>query len=254
MKHTDKQFVISPTDMGEVGLDPKDQFILLSIRKYMNKDTNISTVSLKTLSKDTTASINTIRKSIDKLAQKNYLEIIRDKKCFSYKILDPDKFEPFSYDFIENSDLSFVEKAYVVAAQQYMFKDIKGLGKISMCNSDLANKINSSERTIRRTDKLLEEKGLLAIVKNDKVLPELGFCKSNTKIFFLAKMLQDIIWTLRDHEDRLLELEQDKYTNNEEFEKLNNKIKQQDKVINKLVDYINKTNPEKKVEYKTIID
>lgn len=201
----------------------------------MNKDSHVAIVSLKKLSEDTGASTNTIKKCIDHLVDKEYVVIDKSQKCNKYKLLNPEQFEMFSYDFLKNTELSFTEKAYICASQQFMFKDIQGIGKISMSNEKLAEKINTSERSIRRADKSLIDKGLLTLVKNNTALEEYGYCKSNTKIFFLAKMLQTILWKVEDHDSRI-----------EQLEKSN---REKDKLIEKLSERVSELEKDKKPNY-----
>ena len=60
------------------------------------------------------------------------------------------------------------------------------------------------ESTIRKCDKELENKNYLTILKNEIRDLETG-CFTNTKIFKLGELGQAIIWTLKNHEDRINE-------------------------------------------------
>lgn len=83
-----------------------------------------------------------------------------------------------------------------------MFKDIEGEGKISYSNSELADKINISEKSVIRYNNSLERKGYLTKVKANIKDLESGCCKE-IKIFDLNKMLQQIVWILKNHEERI---------------------------------------------------
>ena len=105
----------------------------------------------------------------------------KNAKFCSSKCSEAKKHELSYKDFLENKDVSFASKAYILASQQYMFKDIQGVGKIGYSNRQLSNKINMPESTIRKCDKELENKNYLTILKNEIRDLETG-CFTNTKI------------------------------------------------------------------------
>lgn len=47
-----------------------------------------------------------------------------------------------------------------------MYKDIEGLGKLSLSNREIAKNINTSEFTVRKCNNELERNNYLTIVKN----------------------------------------------------------------------------------------
>lgn len=156
-----KQFVIYPHEEQEFnGLTPADKLIYLVIRRYMNQDSMSCYVSYTTITRDCGAAAKTIKKCVDNLVKEGYLETKRDGKRIVYKFNNKKKFEPFSYDFLDNPNLTFTEKSYIVASQQYMYKE-GNEGKISYTNRELSRKINMSESTISRCNYSLERKGYL---------------------------------------------------------------------------------------------
>jgi DNA-binding transcriptional regulator YhcF (GntR family) len=158
-----KRHVQVPNDMTIAHtISPKDLLIYTAIKRYANKD-GISYPSLKRISEDSGAAINTIRKSISLLEKEGYIEIDKSKKNNIYHCKKYDNFEPFSYEFLDKKDLSFTDKAYYIASQQYMIKD-NNEGKISFTNKELAKVINTSESTISRCNKNLQDKGYLTIL------------------------------------------------------------------------------------------
>lgn len=201
MKNMNKQHVQLPNNMT-LDVKPKDLLIYVTIKRHMNKETKKAFPALTTICAESGASINSVRSSIKNLVEHEYLKVEKDGKKNVYVFTSYKNFEPFSYDFLDQKDLSYEEKSYIIAAQQYMFKDVEGEGKISMSNKELATKINTSERSIIKYNKSLERKGfLLKIPANLKEL-ESGCCKE-IKIFDLNKMLQQIIWVLQNHEERI---------------------------------------------------
>lgn len=222
-----KQHVQLPIKLEDCDLNPKDQLIYLSIRRFMNNNTKIAYPSLEEISKVSGASIPTIRASIKILKDKNYFEVIKNGRSQKYKFNELKKFEPFSYDFLDKPDLTFTEKAYIVASQQYMYTDVEGVGKISYSNKELSQKINMPESTISKTNRSLQRKNYLTLIKNENKEIESG-CKTDTKLFKLNELGQAVIWVLKDHEDRI--------TDNEiRINKLEETVAEQNRLIEKLL-------------------
>lgn len=227
-QNTSKQHVQLPNKMGDNDLSPKDQLIYLSIRRFMNSQSKIAYPSLAKISEVSGASINTIRQSIKVLEEKDYLKVIKEGRSQKYQFNELKKFEPFSYDFLDKSDLTFTEKSYIVASQQFMYTDVEGIGKIAYSNKELSKKINMSEATISRTNKSLIRKNYLTLIKNESRDIETG-CKTDTKLFNLNDLGQAVIWVLKNHEDRISDTEI-------RINKLEQTIESQNKLINKLLE------------------
>lgn len=193
---TNKQHVQLPNDMT-TELTPHDLLIYISIKRYMNKDTKEAFPSINTIASKSGASVPTVRKCIRNLEESGYIEVVKiNSRKQKYRFLKYTNFEPFSYDFLDKEDISFLEKSYIIASQQYMFKE-NNTGKISMTDIDLAKKINMSNSTISRCNHSLSSKGYLDIVG----------CKQqgtgiviNEKFFHLDELGQAIVFTLQQHE------------------------------------------------------
>lgn len=210
-----------PNSMAHI-LEPKDLLIYLYIKKYMNKDTKEAFPSLETLKENSGASIPTIRNAISRLENNGYLKVSKAGNKNIYTFLKWEEFEPFSYSFLDKEDLTFQEKAYLVATQQYMFKN-DGIGKVSFTNKELSEKINLSESSIRRCDKSLEKKEYMTIIKTKVIDPVTGL-KINEKIFHLNELEQAIVFALQNHEDRITENETKIQSLNKDIELLMRKI------------------------------
>lgn len=226
MEKKNEQYVVYPHN-GNLepinGLTPQDKLIYLAIRRYMNKDTMESFPSYARLTQDIGAAAKTIKKSVDNLVREEYLQTRKVGRKIIYKFNNKKQFEPFSWDFLDKPDLTFTEKSYIVAAQQYMFKDEEE-GKISYKNNELSKLIKMSESTISRCNHSLEDKGYL------KGASEL------VKKFQLRELDQLFIWKLKEQDERIeknsndialikKELERIKLENAEMKEKLEAKNK-----------------------------
>lgn len=224
------QHVQVPNDMGTKNLTPKDQLIYTIIKSHDNP-TKGCFPSLQVLSKESGASINTIRDSIARLKEAGYIKTeLKGRK--TYYTFDPyKKFEPFSPDFISNPNISFTTKSYLIASQQFMYKDVENLGKLSFSNRELADQINMPESTIRRCNAELVSKDYLTILKNESKDIQTG-CKTDTKLYDLNKLGQAVIWAICNHEDRIQQ-------NTEDINALKARLDKQDEQLaeyKKLVD------------------
>ncbi len=195
MKNKQEQFVIYPhLDNEEVqpDLDPKDKLIYLAIRRYMNKQTKEAFPSYAKITEDTGAAAKTIKKCVNNLIDEGYLKVRKEGRKIIYEFNDKKKFEPFSYDFLDKKDLTFTEKSYIVATQQYMFKDkLTEEGRVSYTNAELSTIIKMPTSTISKCNRSLEAKGYL-----------LG-ASELIKRFQLRELDQTIIWKLQQHEEQI---------------------------------------------------
>lgn len=181
-----------PNGMGLNGLDPKDQLTYVVIRSYDKTGKMESFPNLQTLSLKTGYSVPTVRESIKRLVNKKYLSIRKDGRKNVYVFNKCVKYEPFSPEFIDNTEISPLAKSYIVASQQYMFKDAVGYGKISYTNAELAQKINMPESSISKCNRELERKGFLEVLKNAKRDMETGLADT-TKVIYLTDLGQSVI-------------------------------------------------------------
>lgn len=206
-KETNKHHVQVPNDMTEQNnsLKPGDLLIYATIKRHMNKDTKTCYPSLNTIAAESGASINTVRSSIQNLINTQYIEVTQKGRGKLYKFLKWDKFEPFSYDFLDNKKLSFKEKAYILATQQYMFKNKETQnGIVTYNNIELSKRINTSPSTISRLDSSLREKEFLDINILTQKDQETGL-PIREKVFHLSKIEQAIVFILGNHEERIRE-------------------------------------------------
>ena len=187
-------------------LTPKDLLIYVCIKKFMNGVTKECFPSLETLMKLSGVTKPTVRKSIEKLKELEYITVRREGRKNVYKFSPYKNFEPFSYAFLEKEDISANEKAYLIAAQQHMFKDVDGLGKISYPDHKLSDIINMSYNSITKYNRSLAEKGYLDIIRTSAKDSVTGIM-INEKVFKLNELEQTIVFTLQNHEDRLTSLE-----------------------------------------------
>lgn len=201
-----EQYVIYPhNEDSHLSLSPGDKLIYLAIRRYMNKESMEAFPSYARITKDTGAAAKTIKKSVDRLINEGYLETRKEGKKIIYKFNNKRQFEPFSYDFLDKQDLTFTEKSYIVATQQYMYKDDEK-GNVSYTNKELSQLINMSESTISRCNHSLEVKGYLEGASDP------------IKRFQLRELDQLFIWKFKEQDERIQK-------NSEDIEYLKKELK-----------------------------
>lgn len=197
------QHVQLPNSMTESeNITAKDLVIYLTLKRHNGEKGCFP--SLETISKESGAAINTVRKCIDNLIKDGYITKERVGKYCFYKFSPYKNFEPFSYEFLDKEDLTFIQKSYLAASQQYMYIDGENSGKISMSNRELAGKIKLSESTVSKCNKALEEKNYLTII-DTKAKDVVTGCNKKEKIFALQQFGQAVAYALKNHEDRITE-------------------------------------------------
>ena len=205
MEEISKKHSQVPNNMAQDGISPREQLVYAVLHSYNNPENKVFP-SLNTLAERAQLSIPTIRESLKKLKDSGYIRIEKRGRKNYYFFEKYIKFEPFSEEFLNNKKITATTKAYLVAAQQYMFKDEKGVGKISFSNVDLSKQINMPESSIRKCNNELVKENYLTIIKNKSRDIETG-CNTDTKIFNLNELGQAIIWVLKNHEDRITDNE-----------------------------------------------
>lgn len=233
-KEISKQHTQVPNEMSKNELTPKDQLIYLAIKSFQNGQTKLCNPSLQKIAKRSGASIPTIRSCIKRLEDKEYISIKKKGRSQEYSFSPYKNFEPFSKEFLEKEDLSFTTKSYLVASQQYMFQDVEGFGKISYPNTELSEKINMPESTIRKCNQELKRKNYLTIIENESRDLETG-CKTETKLFDLNELGQAVIGALKNHEDRISKNTDDIEYLRKEIEQLKEDNKQKNILLSKLI-------------------
>ena len=207
-KESINQFVILPKK--EVGdqLQKYEILIYVAIRRYMNKNTMKAYPSLDRIQKDTGVSKATIIKIIKNIINKGYMQQESKKGVGAIYTFNNEKsFEPFSYEFLDNENLTKAEKLQILCTQQYMFKE-NGIGKISYSDNELAEKTGLNRNTIAKTNQSLMQKGFATQVTLATRDPETGLINKET-MYHLDEIGQAIVFKLKEHDDRIVKNEED---------------------------------------------
>ena len=124
----------------------------------------------------------------------------------------------FSFNFLNKKDLTFSEKAQLVASQQYLFKDpTTGDGTTNYSTRKLSEIINMPESTVRKNLNSLINKGYVEV---KDIKDEFTGLVTKQKIYHLTKLEQAIVFILKNHEDRLNSHEEELLNQKEKLQQL----------------------------------
>lgn len=238
MEAKENQFVKLPTqlqlrDNSNDDLDPKDKLIYICIRKYMNAQTGVAFPKLSTIAIESGSSVATVKKTVQKLVELEYISTEVVGKITYYKFNPIKYFEVFSYDFLNLNDITFTEKAFLVASQQYMYKDEKGIDKIAMPVLELSKKIRMSRSTVIKCIKSLEAKGYLATI-NSEVMNVRNGRTMTMMIFNLERLFQGIIWALKELNNQVTKNTEDINGINDRLDNQDARMNEQDAKLNEM--------------------
>lgn len=209
MEEKYESFKQMPSDLDNFNVRTKDIAVYLTMRQYENWQTHTTHVSVNTLSKKMGLGKSTIRKCIKNLVNDGYLSMKKiPGSSNEYAFNKTEKFEGFSDKFINNPDLTPDQKGYLAIIQQYMNTSDGERGIITLRDMDIANLTHMSRQSIYNYNRELQDKGYLVIGNSN--LPdniENSGCKSKVKVYDPKAYGQAILFTLRDHENRITDVE-----------------------------------------------
>lgn len=234
-----KQHVQVPNmDLKEQGLTNSDPYIYACIKRHMNGETKEAFPEVRTIAKESGLNKETIWNSVKRLEAAGYIKIKRAPgKSNTYIFNDYTKFEIFSFDCLDNPELSVKEKSYLIATQQYMFKNTDLMnGNITFTNKELATKIGLSLNTLKKYERSLEEKHILTLVPTQNRDPETGLnvyqrvYNFNEYMNIIALKFLETDDKINNHEDRIAALESRIETLVKSNEILTRQLQEQNKI------------------------
>lgn len=193
------QHIQVPHDLGiekEIKMNPTDYLIYGYMRKYMDKDTFQTFVSLRTLSELARVSINTVQSSIKKLNAAGEIKILEKKKGRSnvYEIQKTGRyFERFTCEFMDSQSTTPEEKGVLLAMQQYTNTEDGQFAITTKTNKELAAKMDISTKVLTRIFRQLEDKGIL-ITNRTSAIDRISGLRKSAKLIDLALICQAILF------------------------------------------------------------
>lgn len=189
-------------------LKPKDLLVYAAIAKFKNQQTQAAYPSLKTISEEVGMTAPTILKSIKALEAADLITVEERTGTSSiYHFAPYEKFQGFSYEFLNKHDLSNIEKSYIISIQDKLFlNESNRTGTTSYTNQELSQTINMDQRTISKIDKSLQNKGILELVKINTIDPETGLMV-NQKVFNIDEFANGVVFELHNQKQDIIELQ-----------------------------------------------
>lgn len=190
-------------------LRPSEILTYVTLKRYMNKDTKECYPSLDTISRVSGLSKPTIITSIKSLIDNELIEKYKKGKNNYYKFLEAneDGFEMFSFNFLDNPNLTPQEKAAYCMQQCFMFKNKDTqTGDLYYSNEVLSAKLGVSRKWLDKQNKSLESKDIITITHDRD---EITGMVNNIRHFQLSKLDQAFVCILKNHDERIKSNEDD---------------------------------------------
>ena len=171
-----KQFVTVPnTLVEEEEISPKSLVVYCAIKRFMNGKTMQCFPELATIAQKSGCSIPTVKTAINELVKHKYITV-QERKGQSnlYTFSKHKNFEPFSYDFLDDTNIKLREKAYLIAQQKNMFIKDEGIGITSYPLKTISEKTHMSESTVLRCENALIKAGYLTKVQGKEIDKDSG--------------------------------------------------------------------------------
>lgn len=171
-KKISKQHIQVSHNQGErnegikIKMNPTDYLVYGYLRKFMNRDTYQTLVSLRKLSNLVDVSINTVQSSIKKLKEAGEIKVLGEKNGRSniYEIQKGSKyFERFTFEFLDLDDniLKPEDKGVLLAMQQYSDTSSGTFAINTSSNRELSKKLHIGTRALSSVFQRLEDRGIL---------------------------------------------------------------------------------------------
>lgn len=200
-----------------------DLLVYAVLKMSMNKDSKKSFKSLRKIAEETGMSLGGVQSAIKRLEENQ--DIFKSKEGIrnAYKFNErSEKFEMYDFTFLNNSDLTNLQKSFYIAIQKHLYIDKEsGVGKTTYNDKELSEKTGISEKVIAERKKELENLGFMSRrLTSDKY----GNSKEALE-FNLPKFGQYVLCTLEKHEEDITKLKEDFAKTTMEMNKLKSMLK-----------------------------
>ena len=154
-------------DIKQMKLSPIDNLVYAALHTYRNNKTYKCNPTMKQLADKLKISQDTIKTSIDKLAELKYITIEQTKKGNKinnyYYLPDITNFTKIPISFIDNTDYDAKIKGFTIAFRNLFFNDSL---KCKYSNGEIADHLNISKRTTDKYLKQMIELNLITYTEN----------------------------------------------------------------------------------------
>lgn len=248
------QHIQVPHDLGvseKVKMNPTDYLVYGYLRKYMDKDSFQTFVSLRKLAELADISINTVQSSIKKLIKSGDVKLLsKQGRSNVYEIQKNGRyFERFTYEFLDANNLDPEEKGVLLAMQQYTNKSDGKYAITTKSNEELASKMHMGTRSLQKVFRSLEEKGIM-MTDNTPAIDRVTGIRKTAKYVDLALICQAILFVNQkvDEHTNQIEMHENKLgQHSEEIKNLQKENIRLKKEIEKIMKAVSVNEPEYKL-------
>lgn len=198
-----KKFAKVPKQIVTLGLKQGDILVFAHIRIHYNAQTGLCNPGIDTISKESKYSSKFIYGSIKRLEKAGLFKVERRKGASNRYIFTEKgkQFERFAEDFLKIQDLTTHTKEFYMRIQEYLFVHEDGTADTTYDPKQLADLTGLDLRSVKKYLAELKEKSYL---KTEEATTTNVAGLVNTKyVFQLDKLGQQILYKLKEHEDRL---------------------------------------------------
>lgn len=219
-------------DLKLKNLKPKDLLVYAAIAKFKNSKTQEAYPSIKAIGNEIGMTAPTIIKSIKALEAANLLTVQeREGTSSVYHFTPYENFQGFSYEFLNKTNLSNMEKAYIISIQDKLFlNDYDRTGSTSYTDKELSQTLNMDRSTISKLDKSLQSKGILELVKLNSIDSETGLAV-NQKIFNIDEFANGVVFELQKHKHDIISLQKTQEKQNKRQNDLEDKMRKLEVIL-----------------------
>lgn len=180
------QFVTVPNEVVDCEeISPKSLVVYCAIKRHINKETLTCYPEIKTIAEEAGCGKDVVLNAIKELESNGFITVIkRNGKSNLYKFSKHKSFEPFSYDFLNDTNIKIREKAYLIAQQKNMFIKDTGYGISSMSTDEIAKKVKMSKPTLLSCENTLIKAGYLAKANSKYIEPDTNL-HEKLRLYFL---------------------------------------------------------------------
>lgn len=178
------------------------------LRKNMDGKTMVAFISLRKIAESTQMSIGGITSAIKRLEESGDVQKIKmegGKNQNGYKF-NPhsEKFEMYDLNFLDNTNLNNLQKAYYMIMQPHLFVDkTTGIGKTTYNDSEISELTGISKTVAQERRRELENLGFI----NRRLTTDMQGNSCEALEFNLPKFGQYIICKIEEHDIALTEMQ-----------------------------------------------
>jgi len=219
-----KKFAKIPKEIASLGLEQGDILVLAHIKIHYNSTTKLCNPGTDCLVKESGYSKKFILESVKRLESAGLITVIRQRgKSNQYSFTDKGKkFERFAESFLNIKNLSNNAKEFYMRLQEFLYIHDDGTADTTYNTNQIALLTGISRPSVIKYLSELEDKGYL-VTENGSTSTQSGLL--NVKhVFLLDALGQQVLYKLKEHDDKLQEHDQRLFDQNKQIVNLQKQV------------------------------